>query len=421
MAKFTASSANDRYTFAGSADDFLYFQFQDYANGGDYFDGGAGRDTIQIRSSMVARLDGAGPMIPTDERYDYSGIEFRSFEVLSYYPMAGMDMPGIVTLTSEQFGKDHNGRALISNRLEITGSNYSPTDIQQITVNLADGDSRFSAAGWIFTDSSIGALPVCWTSGQDIIRLNGSSGDNRITGSSQSDIINGRGGRDTADYSAATGSLRANLSDAGQSTVLIADGETDRLISIEDLIGGKGDDRLTGNSRANRLDGGQGSDILAGGDGNDEYTVDSRGDKVSEAKAGGTDTVQSSVSWSLADNFENLILTGSNNVSAAGNSAANALRGNAGNNSLHGGKGADLFVFTAARCGTDTIDDFAPTGNMHDLLQFAHSAFATAADALAAARQVGDDVVITSTTFDGRVRLLDVDLDALSTKDFMIV
>jgi hypothetical protein len=34
---------------------------------------------------------------------------------------------------------------------------------------------------------------------------------------------------------------------------------------------------------------------------------------------------------------------------------------------------------------------------------------------------VGDDVVITSTTFDGRVRLLDVDLDALSTKDFMIV
>lgn len=129
MAKYTASSAVDSFTFGGSGDDFLYFQFQEYANAGDVFDGGAGKDTIQIRSSMVARLDGKGPMIPTDERYDYTGIEFRSFEVLSFYPMAGMDMPGVVTLTSDQFGKGDEGNALISNKLELTGSDYSPTDI----------------------------------------------------------------------------------------------------------------------------------------------------------------------------------------------------------------------------------------------------------------------------------------------------
>jgi Ca2+-binding RTX toxin-like protein len=276
MAKFTASSAADHYVFSGNEDDFLYFQFQEYANGADYFDGGAGRDTIQIRSSMVARLDGQGPMIPTDERYDYTGIEFRSFEVLSYYPMAGMDMPGVVTLTSDQFGTDAKGHALISNRLELTGSNYSPTDVQQVTVNLAAGNSKFSAARWTFTDSSIGALPVCWTAGQDVIRLNGSAGNNRITGSSQSDIIDGRGGVDTADYSAMAHTIRIALNGGKPTTASIDGGQSDTLLNIENVIAGSANDHLTGDGRVNRLNGGAGKDTLEGGGGADQFVFDGR-------------------------------------------------------------------------------------------------------------------------------------------------
>lgn len=438
MGKYTASSSVDSFTFGGSGDDFLYFQFQEYANGGDFFDGGAGKDTIQIRSSMVARLDGKGPMIPTDERYDYAGIEFRGFEVLSFYPMAGMDMPGVVTLTSDQFGTDEDGNALISNKLELTGSDYSPTDVQQVIVNLVAGDTDFSAAGWSFTNVSIGALPVKWTSGQDIIRLNGSVGDNRIAGSSQSDIINGRGGVDTIDYSSEKGAVQLALSGSAASTAKIAGGEPDTLLNIENVVGGKGDDRLSGDSRANllagsggddtlkggsggdTLNGGAGSDRMTGGSGNDVYVVDSSGDTPAEARTGGTDTVRSSVTWTLARYFENLTLMGADDIAATGNSSANTITGNAGDNLLKGGGGADVFVFTASDFGQDTIVDFIASGGGHDILQFDHSLFADAAAALAAAEQVGDDVVISTSDPADRVTLRNCELSSLSLGDFMV-
>jgi len=57
---------------------------------------------------------------------------------------------------------------------------------------------------------------------------------------------------------------------------------------------------LTGNTGANVLDGGAGADTMAGGAGNDTYYVDDVGDVVTEAAAAGTDTVYSSVSYTLA-------------------------------------------------------------------------------------------------------------------------
>ena len=67
---------------------------------------------------------------------------------------------------------------------------------------------------------------------------------------------------------------------------------------------------LTGNTGNNVLDGGAGADILIGGLGNDTYVVDTAGDLVTENANEGTDTVQSSISYGLGANVENLILTG---------------------------------------------------------------------------------------------------------------
>ena len=76
---------------------------------------------------------------------------------------------------------------------------------------------------------------------------------------------------------------------------------------------------ITGNSGNNTLDGGAGADTMTGGLGNDTYVVDNAGDVVTEAASEGTDTVQSSISYTLGANVENLTLTGSANINGTGN------------------------------------------------------------------------------------------------------
>jgi hypothetical protein len=112
------------------------------------------------------------------------------------------------------------------------------------------------------------------------------------------------------------------------------------------LYGRGGNDLLDGGAGNDRLDGGAGADTMRGGSGNDVYVVDSVGDVVAEetasgADSGGTDTVQSSISYSLGAFVERLELLGSADLDGVGNALGNALRGNAGSNVLSGGAGVD--------------------------------------------------------------------------------
>jgi Ca2+-binding RTX toxin-like protein len=85
--------------------------------------------------------------------------------------------------------------------------------------------------------------------------------------------------------------------------------------------------------------------------GNDTYLIDSVNDIVIEDVGGGVDTVKSAVSYALAPNVENLVLTGSSNIDGTGNASTNSLTGNDGDNTLDGGLGSDSM---AGGLGNDT-------------------------------------------------------------------
>jgi Ca2+-binding RTX toxin-like protein len=86
------------------------------------------------------------------------------------------------------------------------------------------------------------------------------------------------------------------------------------------------------------------ANTMTGTTGNDQYTVDNAADVINEAAGQGTDTVNSSVSYTLQANLENLTLTGYLNSRITGNDLANALTGNVGDNVLDGGAGLDTLT-----------------------------------------------------------------------------
>jgi Ca2+-binding RTX toxin-like protein len=105
-----------------------------------------------------------------------------------------------------------------------------------------------------------------------------------------------------------------------------------------------------------------------GGAGDDTYVVDALGDRVIELAGAGTDTILSSVAYTLPVEVENLTLTGNKAIAGSGNTlanvitgndAANTLTGGAGDDTLAGAGGCDVFCFAASGNGIDTVSDLA--------------------------------------------------------------
>ncbi len=250
--------------------------------------------------------------------------------------------------------------------------------------------------------------------------ITGNSAINTLTGAEGNDSLNGGAGADrmlggTGDDSYAVdnaGDVVTELAGEGIDTVtssvtytLAANVENLTLTgtaalngignaSDNILLGNAGRNILTGNAGNDTLNGGAGADTMSGGVGNDTYVLDNVGDIVTESLNQGIDTVSSSITYTLGNNIENLVLTGSNAINGIGNALDNLISGNAaintlsggagndmldggaGNDILTGGTGNDTFVFSALGFGTDRITDFDanPTGGQ-DLLDLSWLGF----------------------------------------------
>jgi len=100
--------------------------------------------------------------------------------------------------------------------------------------------------------------------GHDV--LNGGLGDDLLRGGPGRDHLIGGFGQDWADYRDATTAVTVSL---GNRALNKGEATGDRYSSIERVRGGRFDDKLTGNSRDNVLEGVTGADVLNGGRGFD--------------------------------------------------------------------------------------------------------------------------------------------------------
>jgi Ca2+-binding RTX toxin-like protein len=116
------------------------------------------------------------------------------------------------------------------------------------------------------------------------------------------------------------------------------------------LIGGGGNDTLTGDAGDDTLDGGAGADEFNPGAGNDVYVIDNVGDKIQPLLDDGVDTVEGTITFTLI-NQENLTLKGAAAINGTGNENSNVITGNAAANVLNGMSGVDTLIGGA---GNDT-------------------------------------------------------------------
>ena len=190
--------------------------------------------------------------------------------------------------------------------------------------------------------------------------LNGDDGSDMLEGGAGGDTHNGGAGFDSADYRARTASVTASLDGSAN------DGETVEVDNVkpdvERLLGGGGDDTLTGNNGVNTLEGGAGDDLmdpgkgagdqLLGGPGTDTVTYSARTAAVVLDLDGLADDGELNENDLIDTDVENLT-GGAGNDRLAGSAGANVLSGGNGNDILDGDMGGDVFL---GGTGTDTAD-----------------------------------------------------------------
>jgi VCBS repeat-containing protein len=113
--------------------------------------------------------------------------------------------------------------------------------------------------------------------------------------------------------------------------------------AFDNIIALAGNDTISAAGGNDMIDGSTGADSMSGGAGDDTYYVDNAGDTANEAPGEGIDTVNTSVSFTLGANVENLVLAVTG-LTGTGNADDNGITGSAGADTLDGGVGADTLT-----------------------------------------------------------------------------
>ncbi|MBL8923310.1 MAG: calcium-binding protein [Myxococcaceae bacterium] len=300
-------------------------------NGGDTFNGGAGVDTVSYASRTAAITATIGAGANDGESGENDDI--------------AADVEGVTG------GSADDSLTGSANDDVLSGGAGADT--------LVGGDGNDTLNGGDGNDTLTGG------NGDDTV--NGDTGNDSFVAGADADgadVFNGGAGTDTATY-AARGT--------GENLTITLDGtandgessENDNLkTDVENVIGGGGDDTITGSASANVLTGGAGNDVLNGGAGDDVFAEGSATNGGDRFIGGlGTDRVDYSARVAaLTITMDGVAaddgLAGENDDVEADvenvdcGSGDDSVSGNAGNNVINGGAGADTILGAG---GNDTL------------------------------------------------------------------
>ncbi len=265
--------------------------------------------------------------------------------VTYFFDTAGVTVSLALTTAQNTGG---SGIDVISGFENLEGSNFSDvltgTTTRNVFIGFAGNDRIFAGAG----DDD----------------LNGDDGDDTLEGGAGADFIFGGDvdeiNGDTVSYAGSAAAVRVDLQiqDNGEAQVSMGDASGDTLFDIENVIGSRFADALTGDDGDNIIQGGAGADILTAGQ------HGAHGDTVSYASSTTAVRVDLRAELQAASGagdasgdrlfeFENI----------TGSAFNDTLTGNAENNWLTGGAGNDVLVGGG---GTDTLDGGAGAGDVAD-------------------------------------------------------
>jgi len=336
----------------------------------DTINGGAGADTIvgdmQVDSTIVGVMYGGNDLLiggsENDKIYGDSApvssktvVDVSADQSVEYI----RNIDTNATLATIYGGNDTLQGGAGDDYIN-GGSGYDTVDFSSSTskvyvnlnLNSAVGegsDQIYNVENIIGSSSSLGDTLVGNALANTIV---GSIGGDTLSGLDGNDTLDGKTGSDWVDYSYASGVTVNLASESGSVSV----SDTDRLISIENVIGSNGNDTLSGTyGIVNTLLGKGGNDLFYGYFDGDTFDGGSGIDTIDYANI--SDKINVTLDGSSNSNdklidIEN-IYASSNKDTLVGNSDANVLDGRgdadtlngmAGDDTLYGGDGNDTLI-----------------------------------------------------------------------------
>ena len=338
-------------------------------SGNDFIFGGAGDDVIfsngGVTGARTVALSIAADLTDTDGSETLL-VRISGVPVTASLSAGTRAVDGSWALTAAQLA----GLTLTStstSNLTLTatatatetsnGSTASRTATLNVTFDQGtDSDTLDGGAGNDRLNGGEGNTTLFDGDGNDFAFGNG--GNDTFVAGLGNDTYDGGAGIDTLDLRLATQDVQADLSRGTLSGL-----GTDRLVSIENIIGSDHNNQLTGSSVDNRIDGGAGNDQIFGGAGNDTLIGGTGSDQIDGGS--GNDT----------------IYDGAGNDQVTAGDGNDYIYAGTGNDSFNGGSGIDTLNLSSLTAGLTldaskrTYTSGTSTGSVVSIEQFVGTAF----------------------------------------------